>query len=330
MKNNYLRLFFSLLIVAITAWGIHKAFTSSVNIREVMAQLSTFSAVEITSIILLSTVMMVIRSFRFRMLLKNAGQDLSFWQGLKVYIIGQAFSPLPAGEGMRPVLLKKEAGIEPKASITPVIMLGVTEMIIAVLIALIGSIFLGILRLMAIIAFTGLLGLVWILINRKAVIALLKKLPDNPIIEKAGNSVLSTQKEMKSAMFKRRSWKPSRLFVTNETLAFLTSLCGAGILFLIARHFELSLSFLLSLYIYAAATVLGELVPFAPGGIGATEGGMTGILLISGIALPSALVVVLLYRAATLVYAVTLGLLFLTIFYSWDYLKKIRRLVPIS
>jgi uncharacterized protein (TIRG00374 family) len=321
LKNKAVKTGLSLLLVVATGFGIYRVFTSTVDLHEVVMQLKQFTVVEIGTLLLISTLMMVERAYRFHLLLKNADQEVTFWQTFKVFITGQAFSPLPAGEGMRPVLLKKEAGIELERSMTPMIILGVSEMIVAVLIALIGSVFLGILRLAAAIAFVGMLGLVWILINRSVVKAIMAKLPKKEKIQATGKTVLQTQKKVKTSIFHKHSWYPSNSFLVSEALALGTNLLGGAILFLLAKHFALPLGYLLCLYVFAAATVLGELVPFAPGGVGPTEGGMTGILVVSGISLAPALVIVLLFRALTLVYGIVLGLIFTAVFYGSHYLK---------
>lgn len=325
MKRAIAKTILGVSIVCITGWSIYKLFNSSVDFHEVILQLKSFSWVEVILLMGFSSAMMVVRAYRFHLLLEDAGQELAFWQTLKVFMTGQAFSPLPAGEGLRPVLLQKEANIAVKESITPVIMLGVSEMLVAVLIAIIGSIFLGILRAAAVIAAIALLGIVWLLINQKIVVAAISKLPSHPKIKKAATTVVDTQKEIRLAIFHRHSWYPSNAFLITCILALCTSLLGAEILLLIGRHFQLALGFWQSLYIFAATTVLGELVPFAPGGIGPTEGGMTGILLALGVSLGPALVVVLLFRTVTLVYGVLLGAIFLTIFYAKEYAIKLTR-----
>ncbi len=102
---------------------------------------------------------------------------------------------------------------------------------------------------------------------------------------------------------------------------------GGVVLYLICSHFPVPLNYLTSIYVFAAATVLGEIIPIAPGGVGATEGGMTGILVVLGMALGDGLVVVLLFRAATLVFGILLGLLFFLLFYSQRAYIKARQYV---
>jgi uncharacterized protein (TIRG00374 family) len=322
--NKPLRYLLAFLVLAITVAGVVHVFTKSVDPRKVGALLDNIPVPLIALLLILASGMMVVRAYRFFLLLRDQDIKLSFWQTLKVFMAGQALSPLPGGEGARTVLLKLECGSEISDSVTPLILLGITEMVIAAIIALIGGIFLNILRLAAIMTLLSLAGLLWLLINRGVIKKLFKVLPNKPKVQQAGKAILSTQKEVKEAIFEKSSLRPSRSFMISLGLALVTHLLGAGILYVLSRFYQLPFGFLFSLYVFAAATVLGELVPFSPGGVGATEGGMTGILLLAGTALPQALAVVLVFRAATLVYGILVGMVFLIGFYPAKYLRYVK------
>jgi uncharacterized protein (TIRG00374 family) len=322
--NKTGRYFLAILVLVITVVGVVHVFTKSVDPKKVWDLLSDIPSLLLVLLLLLATAMMGVRAFRFYLLLKDQGMELSLWQAIKVYMAGQALSPLPGGEGARTVLLKMECGSSLSDSVTPLILLGITEMIVAVVISLIGGIFLNILRLAAVIALISVVGLIWLLVNHKLIVKLFKALPDKAKVQKAGKAIITTQKEVKGAIFEKESWKPSKPFLISLGLAVITDLLGGAILFSLALHYQLPFGFLFSLYIFAAATVLGELVPFSPGGVGATEGGMAGIMLLAGVDLPRALAVVVVFRAATLVYGILIGLVFLITFYGKKYVQLIK------
>jgi uncharacterized protein (TIRG00374 family) len=314
----------AVIILIITFFGVYHVFTTSVDLGKVRGLLSGISPSVIAAMLVFSTSIMFVRAFRFYLLLKDYGIKLTYFQALKVYMAGQALSPLPGGEGSRTVLLKMESGTDISDAVTPLIILGISEMIVAVAITLVGSAFLNILRLAAVISLVGVAGLIWLLINHKVVKAVFKVLPNNKKVEKAEESILETQDEVKEAIFKKKSWKPSDMFIHSLFLALITDLFGGAIIYVRALYFKLPLSFLFSLYIFAAATVLGELVPFSPGGVGPTEGGMTGILLLSGVALAQSVAVVLIFRGVTLLYSIVVGLVFLFTFYSRKYVQYMK------
>jgi uncharacterized protein (TIRG00374 family) len=313
------------IILAVTFYGAYHVLTTSVDLSKVRDLIHDIPVPFVVAMLALSTALMVIRALRFFLLLKDAGIDLTFWQALKIYMAGQALSPLPGGEGSRTALLKMECGARVSDAVTPLIVLGISEMIVAVIITIIGSVFLNILRLAAAIALVGISGLIWLLVNHQVVRKLFKVLPDTEKVEKAEAAIESAQKEVKGTIFEKKSWHPSETFIHSLVLAFITDAIGGAIVYLVAYSFKLPVSYLFSLYVFAAATVLGELVPFSPGGVGPTEGGMTGILLLAGLALPQSVAVVLIFRGATLVYSILIGMVFLLAFYPRKYLRMARK-----
>lgn len=320
--KKYIKIILAILTVALTVFAAYKLLHGPVTPQQLSELLKHFPLTILGGLLLLATGMYLVRAYRFYLLLTDSQVKITVWQAVKVYLSGQALSPLPAGESSRSLLVHIETGQSAKKTITPLILLGVTEMIVAVLITMIGSLFLGVLRLIASIALIGVLGLGWLLINHKAVALLIRKAPDDSTVKKAGKAVMKRQKEVHAAAFKSQSWLPSKLLIENILLALLSSLLGGMIIFSIAHYYHLPLSYLWCFYIFAASTVLGELLPFVPGGIGVTEGGMTGILLFAGISLSQAVAVVIVFRAATLVYGFLLGVVSILVFYSKKYFEK--------
>jgi len=312
----------AVLLLILVAWGAIRIFQHFIDPKQVLTLLQNVPWYVMVLVLILSSSMMITRAFRFFILLRDAQIRVSFWQTLKVYLAGQALTPLPGGEGSRTIFLKLETHTSVKNMVTPLIMLGISEMLVAVTIALVGGIFFGLLRAAAFAALVGTVALLWLLTNHKAVQTLWDKLPGHPKVQKAGKAITSTQKEVHSNIFKSNSHYPSPLFLKNLGLAFLTDILGGLIIFTLMRSLHIHFGLLRSVYVFAAATVLGELVQFIPGGVGVTEGGLTGILILSGVALPPASAVVLLFRAATLVYGILVGILFLCTFYIKRYMTK--------
>jgi len=323
--SRLVKILVPLLAVSLTILAAVKLLRGPFSVSQLVGLLRDFPPIILLELVGIATLMYVVRAFRFYLLLEDNAVKISFWKTLKVYVAGQALSPLPAGESARLLLIKLEANQSPQKVVTPMILLGVTEMIVAVLIAVGGSLFLSAFRLAASIALVGIIGLTWLLINHRAVALIIHKAPPNSKVKEAGKVIIEKQKEVHSAIFNYRSWLPSSLFIENLLLALLTDLLGGALIFLVGRYYHASLTFLWSFYVFAATTVLGELLPFIPGGIGVTEGGMTGILLVAGVSLSQALAVVIVFRAVTLVYGFLLGLGALLAFYSRKYTKYLAR-----
>jgi len=80
--------------------------------------------------------------------------------------------------------------------------------------------------------------------------------------------------------------------------------------FLVFLGFEIDLSLPSVILIFTVSSIIGGL-SMLPGGIGLTEGGMVGLLLLEGIDYTSAVSVVIMVRIVTLWYSVILGLIVL-------------------
>jgi uncharacterized protein (TIRG00374 family) len=69
---------------------------------------------------------------------------------------------------------------------------------------------------------------------------------------------------------------------------------------------------LAAVFIYAFSTIVGA-VTMLPGGLGATEGSITGLMKLLGVSVATAALAAIIIRAATLWFAVAIGVVFLVI-----------------
>jgi len=116
-----------------------------------------------------------------------------------------------------------------------------------------------------------------------------------------------------------------KLFETFDTIHFLLKpklyaksigysvtgwLIESFAVYLIFLGFNIDLNLPTIILIFAVSSIIGGL-SMLPGGIGLTEGGMVGLLLLEGIDYTSAISVVLLVRIVTLWFSVAIGLIVL-------------------
>jgi len=116
-----------------------------------------------------------------------------------------------------------------------------------------------------------------------------------------------------------------KLFETFDTIHFLLKpklyaksigysvtawLIESFAVYLIFLGFNIDLNLPTVILIFAVSSIIGGL-SMLPGGIGLTEGGMIGLLLLEGIDYTSAISVVLLVRIVTLWFSVAIGLIVL-------------------
>ncbi len=83
--------------------------------------------------------------------------------------------------------------------------------------------------------------------------------------------------------------------------------------YIILRSFTINISVVLTSFIYSFATVIGSL-SMLPGGLGATEGSLTFLLVDNGFLNEHAVVATLIIRAVTLWFSEIIGALALLIF----------------
>lgn len=103
---------------------------------------------------------------------------------------------------------------------------------------------------------------------------------------------------------------PPLILVTIISVVAWFSECYA--FYLVFKGLNISASLLYSTFVYAFSTLIGA-VSMLPGGIGATEGSMTGLLVMMDIPKHSAVVATLIIRICTLWFAVLVGVLALVL-----------------
>jgi len=87
--------------------------------------------------------------------------------------------------------------------------------------------------------------------------------------------------------------------------------------FLVLVIFGQTIALLDAVFIYALSTLLGAVL-FLPGGLGVTEGSLTGLSVLAGVPKSIAAAATLIIRVATLWFAVALGLTIMSIYHQ-DY-----------
>jgi uncharacterized protein (TIRG00374 family) len=316
MSKKTVAVVVGLLFLAVSLGALFFVFTHSIKLSEVLPLLYHFPKPTFFLLFALASLIFLVRSVRLWLLLKEYEVEMSLWQTIKVYIAGQVLAPLPGGEGSRSILIGIESGSKIKDTVTPLLMLGFIELVAALIFTIIGSFHVEELRRSSLLAIVSLVILLTLLINKKVISTLFSHLPRNPLLKKAKENITEAQQEIRDGIFEESSWHFNLSFLYNLAIACVANLLGGVLIVILAHYFGVTLSILDGAFAFCSAIVLTALVPFIPGGVGATEGGMTGILTLMGLALPQAVAVVLVYRLLTLIYGMVLGAIFLLIFYS--------------
>ena len=297
----------------------------TVSLSTLEDQLTSFPKSQLVLLCLLSIGISVLKSWRFFLLLRKSDISVSFWQIVKVYIAGQATAPLPGGEAFRSVLLHQETGVDRVKTSGPVIMQAFLVFVSSAVIAIIGSLYYGILINIALLSVIILLVVLYILGNKNHLDALLTKLQKFQKFRKHSEMAKTIHTNIRHNMIHRGSDKlPSVTFLYTIGIGILSNIVGGGIIYIIAHAYAVNITLLLSIYIYAMSVIIAALSGIVPAGIGLTEGGITGLLLLLHITVSKAFLIVIMYRIINLVFYLLIGIVFLLLFYSKNLLALSR------
>jgi uncharacterized protein (TIRG00374 family) len=313
-----LRFLLAILLLAFLIFFIGK----EVKFSEVLNLVGNIPKILLLGLFAVSFLMALLKALRMHLLFLQNKIKISFWQSVKVYMAGQATSPLPGGEAMRGVLTNIETKTPFMKTTGPVITQAFLELLSAAILAIIGALFFKTLRVPALAMLAVMLFLTLLLVNRFWLEKFLKLIKKVPFLKKAAPKLIQIQNSIQTSILHKNSSLPNRTFIATLLIAFLTHILGGIIIYLAARSFGIDLSPLRSIFVYTCGIVITALAGIVPGGLGFTEGGLIGALLLSKVDLPKAFAIVLIFRLTTLVFYIFIGLLFMALFYGNHFFFK--------
>lgn len=251
---------------------------------------------------LLALLNYLIRFLRWEFLLRRTCAGPARSVSLVVFFSGLAMSVSPGkvGEVLKAGLLRELSGVPLRHSMPVVVVERLGDLIGVVLLAAVGlpafrgGVPLVLLALVIVVAVVALLY--WERLWRGVLIGVGRL----PLVGRSAGALLD-------------AYRSGRSLLTPSSLAVVIPLSVAAwfpeclALWVILRSLGVDLSLLPTTFTYATATLAGA-VTFLPGGLGATEGSLAGLLILAHVPGDAALAATLLVRAATLWFAVALGL----------------------
>lgn len=285
------------LSVCLSAGG-YLAFALGSGWRDVMAAAERIGLLPVLVALALSLLNYLLRGERWGLYLRQDHHPIPRWLNLRIYFAGFALTTTPgkAGELVRSLFLRPH-GVQFHHSAAMFFSERLADLVAIVCLSALGLTHLP---------HGGMyfLGLVVLLLV--ALLLLRTALPEQLLRRFAGDrrGVLWLAEVAASS---RPFWR-GRLLWQAQGLSLLSWLAeGVGAwLILQALMPDISLSY--ALFVYGFAMLVGAL-SFLPGGLGGTEATMTGLLVLQGMPLPSAVAATVLIRLATLWFAVLLGLI---------------------
>lgn len=275
-------------------------------------------------ILLLSLANYFVRFFKWQIYLKSLNIKLAVKRSLIIFFASFVMSVTPGkmGEIIKSYLLKEEIGTPVSVSLPIVLAERLTDFISIVLLSIIGAYVFnyGHNIILAVGIFFILLT---ILISfRKPSIEIINFSKKVPFIRKHTEKLLASYESI------NRLVKPKLMIISVflSGVAWFSECLGLYIvlkLFLI--NSDIQVNILIATFIYGFSTLIGALA-MLPGGLGATEAMITGLLISLKIPKNISAASTIIIRVATLWFAVLLGIVAVLIFEKTSSIKSIENL----
>lgn len=248
-----------------------------------------------------------IRGLRWNMLLQSIDISIPLKQSILIYFAGMGLGVTPGrmGEIVKSHILKKDFS-KPISKTGPIILVErYYDLVGVILISTIGIWFVNIDKIIIIFALILAISILVLSQRKKIVESVLKKTTKIPFVKKYTKNIIQSYETIQILL---------RPKIFAKGIVFSISAWGIELLavYLTFQGFGIDLNFSLIALIFIMSIIMGA-ISFVPGGIGVTEGGMIGFLLLYGIDYTTASASVLAVRLFTLWFSVIIGIIALKI-----------------
>jgi uncharacterized protein (TIRG00374 family) len=281
------------------------------NPRALARSLRDFDLWLLVPVLALSVVNYGLRYLRWEYYLRRLGAKLAPGRGLAVFLVGFVLSVTPgrAGELGKAWLVRELGGGRAMRVVSAVLAERVTDVLGTIVLIGFGALPLPGGPWIAAGCLAGVVAVVVLLTWRKGaeiVFAILRRMP-----------VMGSRVPHLVEMYDRLRELLSPGLAVGAILVATVAWAAEGLGFwLVVRNYAPKAGFLLAIFNYTAASILGGL-SMLPGGLGAAEGSLTALLHEQGLATADASSITLVIRAATLWFSVLFGVVALPFVARW-------------
>jgi uncharacterized membrane protein YbhN (UPF0104 family) len=260
----------------------------------------------VLGVVLAGYALRFLRWERYRRLL---GVDLAPWASARIFLSGLALTVTPGklGEAFKSVLVKEATGA-PVARTAPVVfaerLTDLIGLLLLIAVAGVGSSDHAPYYVAALVAVVALLVVVSTPPLARASIVFVESLPGGGAIGPAARDAFDSTRALLTPRELPLAVGLSTVAWGLECLAFHWVLGAFGVA---------DVGFLPGVTLFAGPLVIGAVVIFTPGGLGATEASMTGLLVAEGLTRPLAVAITFVTRLCTLWFAMGVGLVALVV-----------------
>ena len=294
----------TVLLIIIGTIALYGIFLFVPDFNLIQEKISNFKINYLPLILLLVSASWIPVIIKWHFLLKNCQIEIPLAKSVAVFLSGMFFDITPGQIGalMKSQILKTSSNI-PRTKTAPIVLTEkVYDLIGAIVASIIGIIILGMHHHLIIIGILVLSTIFFFMYYRPATEFFFKRL----IKTKFFSKYVENLSEFYEIIQKSTNVKVATICILLAvTYWFIVSAAGYYVLL----SFDINaLDYLKVLAIYATSTLLGA-ISFVPGGIGITEGTLTGLLTLEGIGVSVALILSVMIRIFTLWYSALLDLL---------------------
>ncbi|MEN8192216.1 MAG: lysylphosphatidylglycerol synthase transmembrane domain-containing protein [Bacteroidota bacterium] len=292
-KNIFIALAFSMIIYLLLSFYA--------DFDEVKNAIMMFNWSYLILLFILSYLTFFIRYIKWEYCLKVLNIKISRSDSYQIFMSSLIMSITPGkvGELIKSYMIKQTNNIPVSYSAPIVLIERITEFLSLLLIGLIGLYFYEEWKYLVIVMIIILIAVIIFLSNEKIAGWNLTYLSKLKLINRHIKNVTT-------ALSNSRKLLAIKPLLITLIISFISWISEGLIFYLILSSFDIDISILWSFFIYAFSIIVGS-ISMIPGGLGITEGSMTYLLVESGVAKNFAVAATLLFRIATLWFALLLG-----------------------
>ena len=311
----------TILLIIIGTIALYAIFLFVSDFNLIQEKISNFKINYLPLILLLVSASWIPVILKWHFLLRTSEIEISLGKSMAVFLSGMFFEVTPGKIGilMKSQILKTSSNI-PRTKTMPIVLVEkVYDLIGAVVASIIGIIILGMEPYFIIIGILVLTAIFFFMYYTPAAELFFKRITKAKFFSK----YVSNMSEFYQTIQKSTNVKIATICIL---LAVVYWFIVSAAAYYVLIGFDINLlDYLKVLAIYATSTLLGA-ISFIPGGIGVTEGTLTGLLTIEGIGVSTALILGMMIRLLTLWYAVLIGFIALkftgAFSFKKDFLKE--------
>jgi len=291
-----------IILILIASVGIYAIFLFISDYNIISEKISNFKINYLPLILFFVSASWIPLIIKWHFLLKNSEVDIPLTKSIAVWFAGIAFEITPGHVGvlMKSQILKTSFNISRTKTVPIIIVEKAYELIGALLASIIGIIVLGMEFYLIIIAISGLIVIFFFMYHKSASELFFNRITKLKFFSKYVENI----SEFHEIVKKSTNVKVATICIL-LALTYWFTVSAAAYYTLIAFDVNI-LDYLKVLAIYTTSSLLGA-ISFIPGGIGVTEGSITGLFTLNGIDVSTALILSVMIRIFTLWYSVGVG-----------------------